>query len=99
MLSFFSRKLFVALGLFLIVFLLFLAVFFSQNQQKTEHCPASTSSFVTREGNKLCLNGQGFRFAGTNLHWLGSLDNDTYPTFAQIDAGFAAASKMHASVI
>lgn len=86
-------------GLFLIALVLCLAVFFWHNAQPTKRQVPNTSPFVSRQGNTLYLDGQPFRFAGTNLHWLGSFDNGPYPTSAQIDAGFADANKMHATVI
>src|SRR2546423_1483049 len=36
--------------------------------------------FVTRSGSQLLLNGQPFRFAGANIHWLGLDDSTNYPS-------------------
>jgi mannan endo-1,4-beta-mannosidase len=94
----FLQRLLAVLGLFLIILVLFLAIFFSQKQGPLQP-GAGNDAFVTRIGNKLYLNGHVFRFAGANLHWLGSFDDGQYPTFAQIDTGFADANEMNATVI
>ena len=41
--------------------------------------PRSTG-FVTRSGTHLMLNGQPFRFAGANIHWLALDDSTIYPS-------------------
>ncbi len=64
------------------------------------------SSFVTRSGNQLVVDGSTFRFAGANLYWLG-LDNNirsddgqpTYPTEARIDNALRAAKDAGFTVI
>ena len=37
--------------------------------------PGSSSSFVRRDGSTLTLAGKPFRFAGTNIYWLGLDEN------------------------
>ena len=57
------------------------------------------SMFITRIGSQLIQDGAPFRFAGANMHWLGLLDNGTYPTFAQIDQVFTDAKAMGFTVV
>lgn len=67
--------------------------------------PASASAgrgFVTRNGSTLELNGRPFRFAGTNLYWLG-LDENVggvdYPTYFRIRDAIDTAKAMGMTVI
>ena len=66
------------------------------------------TSFVTRNGARLMLDGEVFRFAGANLYWLGldeNVVNETtgsnvaYPTDFRIDDGLATAAEMGANVV
>ncbi|WP_189330098.1 cellulase family glycosylhydrolase [Actinoplanes ianthinogenes] len=63
---------------------------------------ASTRSFVTRDGAQLRLNGKPFRFAGTNIYWLG-LDENVggidYPTYFRIRDAIDTAKGMGMTVI
>ena len=55
--------------------------------------PTPVTSFVVRQGSRLFLDGQPFRFAGANAYWLGldEWQKIDYPTaFRQEDALFAA---------
>ncbi len=62
--------------------------------------PAQSTGFVTRSGAQLMLNGARFRFAGTNIYWLG-LDEgaQTYPTPFRIDDALHTAAEMGVTVI
>ena len=67
--------------------------------------PASASphrGFVTRDGSTLELDGRPFRFAGTNLYWLG-LDENVggvdYPTYFRIRDAIDTAKAMGMTVI
>lgn len=55
--------------------------------------------FVTRSGTQLTLDGQRFRFAGANMHWLGLDDSTNYPSQFRINDGLDAAKEMGANVI
>jgi mannan endo-1,4-beta-mannosidase len=55
--------------------------------------------FVTRSGSELLLNGQKFRFAGPNIHWLGLDDSSEYLSQSHIDAAFSDAQHMDATVV
>mmetsp|Transcript_26365 Transcript_26365/g.66297 ORF Transcript_26365/g.66297 Transcript_26365/m.66297 type:complete len:455 (+) Transcript_26365:112-1476(+) len=62
----------------------------------------ATGSFVTRQGNRLLLDGQEFRFSGANIYWLG-LDENVggvrYPTEFRVRDALATAREMGASVV
>ena len=60
---------------------------------------APHNGFVTRSGTQLLLNGQPFRFAGANMHWLGLDDSTNYPSQFRINDGLDAAKQMGANVI
>jgi mannan endo-1,4-beta-mannosidase len=67
--------------------------------------PASahgTRRFVTRDGSRLTLGGRPFRFAGTNLYWLG-LDENVggidYPTYFRIRDALDTAKAMGLTVV
>ena len=64
----------------------------------------SASSFVTRSGSRLVLNGQTFRFSGANIYWLGLEEVTTgtgtaYPSHFQVDDALATAQTMGATVV
>ncbi|GAA4965936.1 cellulase family glycosylhydrolase [Actinoplanes utahensis] len=58
--------------------------------------------FVTRDGARLLLGGRPFRFAGTNLYWLG-LDENVggidYPTYFRIGNALDTAEAMGLTVV
>ena len=62
----------------------------------------TSPSFVTRSGTKLMLNGNVFRFSGTNLPW-GGLDEDggviDYPSQSQVNAALATVADMGGTVV
>ena len=66
---------------------------------------ATASSFVTRSGSQLQLDGRPWRVTGVNMYWLGLDENvtdasgPTYPTHAAVDNGFAAAASVHAGLV
>jgi len=55
--------------------------------------------FVTRSGSQLLLNGQPFRFAGANMHWLALDDSTNYPSQFRVNDGLDAAKEMGLTVI
>ncbi len=61
-----------------------------------------SQSFVTRSGSKLMLNGNVFRFSGTNIPW-GGLDQDgavlDYPSQFQVNAALQTAVDMGETVV
>ncbi|MER7573430.1 carbohydrate binding domain-containing protein [Streptomyces sp. NPDC126514] len=62
----------------------------------------SADAFVQRDGSTLTLHGKPFRFAGTNLYWLG-LDENVggvdHPTYFRIDDALKTARAMNATVV
>ncbi|WNR45628.1 golvesin C-terminal-like domain-containing protein [Paenibacillus roseipurpureus] len=65
---------------------------------------AGFSSFVTRTGNQLKLDGTTYRFSGANLYWLGlyKVKGDTaatYPTKFRVIDALQTAKEMGASVV
>ena len=63
---------------------------------------ADLTSFVTRSGSQLILDGQAFRFSGPNIYWLGLDENGrtalSYPTHARINDALLTAADMGATV-
>ena len=59
----------------------------------------SESAFVTRSGSSLLLNGQLFRFAGANIHWLALDDSTNYPSQFRVNDALDAAKEMGLTVI
>jgi hypothetical protein len=59
------------------------------------------TQFVTRSGSALMLKGASFRFAGSNMTWLGLTEDDGihYPSHAEIDSAIADAEAMGATVV
>ncbi|GAA4601152.1 hypothetical protein BJY16_003782 [Actinoplanes octamycinicus] len=66
------------------------------------HATTTTKGFVTRAGAELRLNGKPFRFAGTNIYWLG-LDENVggidYPTGFRIRDAIDTAKSMGMTVV
>jgi mannan endo-1,4-beta-mannosidase len=60
---------------------------------------APPRGFVTRSATQLLLDGQPFRFAGANMHWLGLDDSTNYSSQFRINDGLDAAKEMGANVI
>lgn len=62
----------------------------------------TADTFVEREETTLTLQGEPFRFAGTNLYWLG-LDENVggvdHPTYFRIDDALKTARAMNATVV
>lgn len=98
------------LPLLIILLAIPLTVILSQQQQTTKQeaqvVGSGSSSFVTRVGANLYLNGSPFRFAGTNMYWLGLDENNSgsvagihYPTKYNIDDGLDTAKEMGATVV
>lgn len=68
--------------------------------------PASPDQFVEREGTKLTLGGQPFRFGGPNIEWLGlegygphDPAGPRFPSRFEIDDVFDTAAEMGARVV
>jgi hypothetical protein len=61
--------------------------------------PFSNTGFVTRSGTQLLLNGQPFRFAGANIHWLALDDSTNYPSQFRVNDALDAAKEMGLTVI
>jgi mannan endo-1,4-beta-mannosidase len=59
------------------------------------------AQFVTRSGSKLMLNGDPFRFSGSNMAWLGLTEDGglRYPSHAEIDSAIVDAQAMGATVV
>jgi hypothetical protein len=62
------------------------------------HSGANTG-FVTRSGTHLMLNGQIFRFAGANIHWLALDDSTNYPSQFRVNDALDTAKEMGLTVI
>jgi hypothetical protein len=64
--------------------------------------PGTGNPFVTRDGGRLRLAGRPFRFAGTNIYWLG-LDENVggvgYPTYFRIRDALDTAAAMGFTVV
>jgi mannan endo-1,4-beta-mannosidase len=67
----------------------------------SQYSPVVTppKGFVTRSATQLLLDGQPFRFAGANMHWLGLDDSTNYSSQFRINDGLDAAKEMGANVI
>lgn len=66
--------------------------------------PVPAMNLVQRSGSGLTLDGQPFRFAGANIHWLGLVDSPTggspaYPTQFRITSALESAKEMGATVV
>jgi hypothetical protein len=59
----------------------------------------ASSGFITRAGSRLMLNGQPFRFAGANIHWLALDDSMNYPSQFRVNDALDAAKEMGLTVI
>ncbi|MDQ2717543.1 MAG: hypothetical protein M3Z08_21840, partial [Chloroflexota bacterium] len=106
------RDVLIALGL---IFLLIVGWFLTTKLEPTAYKignksakigakPASQtdSSFVTRSGSSLLLDGNLFRFSGPNIYWLGMQETDNgnaYPSHFRVDDALATAALMGATVV
>ncbi len=63
------------------------------------HIKRSSMAFVSRSGSSLLLNGQPFRFAGANMHWLALDDSIDYPSQFRVNDALDAAKEMGLTVI
>ncbi|WP_089155958.1 carbohydrate binding domain-containing protein [Micromonospora sp. NBS 11-29] len=84
----------------------------ADNRQQTPDVSSrhADHAFVVRDGTRLTLAGQPFRFAGPNMYWLG-LDENVggtdptdppavgYPTYFRIRDGLTTARRMGATVV
>ncbi|MCK2216331.1 glycoside hydrolase family 5 protein [Actinomadura sp. ATCC 31491] len=64
--------------------------------------PTRNTRYVTRDGSRLTLDGEPFRFAGTNIYWLGLDENVggvAYPTFFRIRDALDTAKAMGMTVV
>ncbi|SPL96416.1 Endo-1,4-beta-mannosidase [[Actinomadura] parvosata subsp. kistnae] len=64
--------------------------------------PTDPARFVTRSDSRLTLDGKPFRFAGTNIYWLGLDENVggvAYPTFFRIRDALDTAKAMGMTVV
>jgi mannan endo-1,4-beta-mannosidase len=74
----------------------------SPTQVASSPTPVPASGFVTRVGSALNLGGRPFRFAGTNIYYLGIDENVggiAYPTQFRIDDSLQTAKEMGALVV
>src|ERR687885_724448 len=71
----------------LVITILILSAILFNFFYKRQTAYAATTTFITRSGNQLLLNGIRFRFSGTNIHWLGLDDPNggTVPSHFRID--------------
>ncbi|GLV54511.1 hypothetical protein KDH_13580 [Dictyobacter sp. S3.2.2.5] len=89
-----------AVGMILFTAILSLLFVFPSTHDSTAH--AAVSGFVTRSGSQLKLNGNNFRFAGSNIYWLGLDENVggvNYPTQFRVDDALDTAKEMGANVV
>jgi hypothetical protein len=68
-----------------------LAVGVAQMSVSAQHTKVN-DDFVKRDGTRLTLGGQTFRYAGANIEWLGLIDNGPfgplgarYPSHFEVD--------------
>ena len=73
--------------------------FVPQSLFSTPTAYTAASGFVTRAGSQLLLNGQPFRFAGANMHWLPFGDSTIYTSQFEINDGLDAAKEMGLTVV
>lgn len=63
---------------------------------------ATSTSFVTRSGSHLVLDGSTFRFAGANIYWLGmdvNAEGISYPTQFRVDDALATVQEMGGTAV
>ncbi len=72
---------------------------FPSNKSSKESSSGATAGFVTRSKTRLMLNGQAFRFAGANIHWLALDDSTLYPSQFRVKDALDAAKEMGLTVI
>src|SRR3989454_12452420 len=70
-----------------------------QSRYSSSAASLTLNGFVTRSGSHLMLNGQSFRFAGANVHWLALDDSTSYPSQFRVNDAFDAAKEMGLTVI
>src|SRR5689334_8922973 len=75
------------------------ASLFSTDSRAHAEQKATVGSFVQRNGNQLLLNGQPFRFAGANMHWLALNDQTLYPSQFQVNDALDTAVEMGLTVV
>src|SRR6266567_7528336 len=83
----------------MLVPVIFGKTFVPQSLFSTPTAYAAASGFVTRAGSQLLLNGQPFRFAGANMHWLPFGDSTIYTSQFEINDGLDAAKEMGLTVV
>lgn len=66
---------------------------------KSKAQSGENTGFVARSGTLLTLNGQPFRFAGANIHWLALDDSLASPSQFRVDDALNAAKEMGLTVI
>ena len=73
-----------------------------QSSAQTEH----NDEFVQRDGTRLTLGGETFRYSAPNIEWLGLVDNGPfgpmgarYPSHFEVDDAMDTAKAMGARVI
>jgi mannan endo-1,4-beta-mannosidase len=103
-----NNSFFLALGITLTLLTgIFTTAYFTKMDLNTRtHAQSLNTSFVTRSGNQLMLDGKVFRFAGTNIYWLGLDENNGgsvggvhYPTKYAIDDALDTAKETGATVV
>src|SRR2546426_5708024 len=70
-----------------------------QSRYSSSAASLTLNGFVTRSGSHLMLNGQSFRFAGANVHWLALDDSTSYPSQFRVYDAFDAAKEMGLTVV
>ena len=94
-----QRTVILVLLFFLLLSLTFTVFLPQKSQQNQSHAAGAARGFVTRSGSQLLLNGQPFRFAGADIHWLGLDDGANYPSTTRVNNVFSDAHSMHATMI
>src|SRR6266700_3238414 len=72
---------------------------FPQSRFPISTADVALRGFVTRSGPHLMLNGQPFRFAGANMHWLALDDSATYTSQFRVNDGLDAAQVRGVTVV
>ena len=66
---------------------------------KPQILPVIKSEFLTRDGENLFLDGEGFISVGSNAYWLGYTEGYGYPSKNQIEEMFIAVSRLKGNTI